>query len=397
MAQSVSGILRQRTVANPYEYCLQGQNCTLRPDGFYDWAYERPYGCFGTAIRCSTVAGGLCPLADGVTAESRWETNDDMNNTQAQGRLIRCTYHTSVIASSTSNVQAFLNAFGPNDDYDNVIMPLFCSQRTEDVANCPTFPPIPVPVGGTGFLNPCVDGSVGCSRMTSSAQDGVLCRQWRSRKPELAYTAENEFCLQAENLCAGDCRCYNRNNVDPIYQLITEGVGEALPTNAACWYNVCQEATTYLIPENQNKGLQNCPTTICQQVVNIIGNVGSSITVDIAREEISCPINNPGLTGSTGGNPPSHVGNIWEEYGGWIILGITVFLVIVVIIIIIAVVGGRKRAEEKPNYKEMPQDQKVELLERLRENQAAIEQRSGNLGVDNQGLNNQGLNPRPNV
>ena len=339
MATQVIGVRSQFTPFQDYvagaSICACGSCSAFSPtipcnvvDGIIDWYYASVYCCFTCPYqqRCSRPDPNICPVIGGTRGTVRWNSNDDSGNFQQQGRQARCEYNVTDFKEA-ADLTAWINAFGENDVYNNIIMPYYCPQ-TAATGTCPIFPPL---LTGTGTA--CPAGLTGCSRLSATNQDGQLCRAWAASNVTLGQVAGANFC--SANTCANDCKCYNRENVDPLYILITESPGAPPPTTDACWYQPCQQSPPFLIPANQIIGTGTCPTTVCQQVVNIIGNQGSNINIDIARQDISCTF---APAGPTGGGNPSYIKTIWEQYRVWIIAGTAIFVVIIVLIVIIALV-----------------------------------------------------------
>lgn len=333
MSRIVSGVTRQTTVSDVYkpQECgpLDQAQCPITSGGFQDWRTD--FQNCGVSIRqpiCSRTNSLICPLFSNTQHPAPiWETNGSWTNTLQMGRNVVCRYELSSIRT-TEDVQEWLNTFGPTGDYNQVIMPEFCSKPEEDISTCAQYTP-------TSGTNSCTGGLTGCSRLTSSSAAGKLCRDWASKNRSLAFNAAGVFC--AANTCAQDCKCYNRDKVDSIYIQLSEA-GAALPTKDACWYKPCQISSSFLIPEDQNiSGPSVCPTEICQQVINVLNNQGSSINIDVARQDISCTYSPP--TPSTPPpiptGDPSHVNSIWSKYGWvFIVIIVIVFLIVIVIIII---------------------------------------------------------------
>lgn len=303
-------------------------------NGILDWNYSYESCCFSCPdqLNCSKPNPGDCPTIGGNNGIVEWNSVSDAFNPQSQGRLITCTYNVTDFQSS-ADINTWINTFGTGGDLNSIIMPFYCSQLETENA-CPTFPPSPA--GTTG----CPSGLTGCSRLSATNSDGALCRQWLAENPTLGPVAAGNFCLT--NTCAADCQCYNRGEVDPIYILITESPDAPPPTEDACWYKPCQQSPPFLVPTDQIIQPGTCPSTICQQVNNVIGNQGSNVNITVAQEEISCTLSTGGGGDGGGGGNPSYIGSIWDQYHVWIIAGAAILLTLVVILIIIAVVRGKR-------------------------------------------------------
>lgn len=289
-----------------------------------DWVIDPNISCGlfeSDQQACSHTLPTLCPSISGE-GSAQW-ADDGAYNSLNQGRKVKCVYQLQDFQNA-DDLTKFTNEFGFNDSYNNVIMPNFCAQKELDNSTCPLFP-----ISPTGGVQ-CGTGLTGCSRMTSSSSDGIACQNWANNNVKLAQGASKEYCLNTSNTCSTDCLCYNRGAVDPTYfEIIKQGA--ALPTVAACWYQPCQ-LDQYLIPADQNIDQANvCPTTICEQVVQIVNNKNSNIDVNIAKEEISCNTNS-----SQGGNNTTYLSTLWSQYYIYFIIGISLFVIIVVILIILS-------------------------------------------------------------
>lgn len=353
MSLKVTGNKLQLTTYQEYEpgasvcaclHCTQFTElvqCDVGPDGLQDWAYDTVKCCIGfctSQYKCSKPDVNQCPVIGGKRGEISWTTNNDAYNFQPEGRQISCTYNVDDFKTA-DDLETWLNNFGYDPIFINNIMPVYCPQQAEP-GTCPTFPP----TSGTAGT-PCAGGLTGCSRMSSTDKNGAYCSQWASNYVTLGQEAGSTFC--GKNICASDCKCYNRSVVDPLYKDITSSPGAPPPTTDACWYKPCQDSPPFLIPSNQVINQASCPKLYCEQVVNIIGNQGSNINVDIAKANIDCNITNGGSGGSGGtGDNPSIITTIWDKYYLWIIIGGSILLVIVIILIIYAV--ARSRSNNNP-------------------------------------------------
>ena len=344
---NVSGITLQTATWNVYypgcqftEICDTGpcpdscQACTFGTgqrqcntnSGFTDWWFanqpDRRSQCT-LQPECSEVYAGTCPTMSGGTATAQWNSNSDQSNSLGQGRQIVCTYKASDFQTA-ADITTWINTFGTtgnSEAFDN-IMSFFCSQQA---VNCQPFAPLASPSAA------CTGGLTGCSMFSDTGQGGAYCRNWASSPSPITYSTEQNFCV--DNICAQDCLCYNRGEVDDIYIQITSSPDAPPPTEDACWYKPCQQ-TQYLIPQNQIIQPGTCPSTICQQVNNVIGNQGSNINITVAQEEISCTLG----TGGGGNNPLGYIESIWDQYHVWIIVGIAIILTAVTLFIVITII-----------------------------------------------------------
>jgi hypothetical protein len=168
-----------------------------------------------------------------------------------------------------------------------------------------------------------------CNMLTSTSEEGVICRAWATGNPQLADTAKVNYCVS--NTTSPDCQCLARAN-DPIYKRITAS-GEVLPILDRCWWRPCQDPNTYLVTDAINKS-GTCPANICQTISKF---ADSTVTGDVKiSQKISCQFPKPdsggggadggGGGGSGGGGrgsdpddpPPKKKNLTWL----WILLGV---------------------------------------------------------------------------
>jgi hypothetical protein len=270
---------------------------------------------------------------------------------------VECTFFASAF-NDIDNVDAYINVFGRDSNYKGDLMKNFCKQTS---SNCATDPTTGNPMTSCLFLN-------------DNGDSGNECREWYSLVGSGADATMQTYC--GNNPTAPDCKCINRAS-DPIYQAIKTGGGDSIPDQ--CWWSACAAAGP---PGNLvNSALLDqsvCPSTLCQDINNIIGNIDSNITQGDLTSNINCPIttvagsstngngsNGNGGNGSNGNGGNGSNGNggstnvqpssntfindadtWWDKYKIWIILAI-VGIILILIFVFIFFHGRQSAAKAK--------------------------------------------------
>lgn len=341
---TVTGVIIQHDVVTaPGTPCIATQPRPINPcgpdqtdPGFNIWNYSSNTNCVPgyTAYQCSFA--DACPVIGNIPIGSgKWVSNDDQFNTTADGRLISCTYNLGIFQTADEIIEWIDNfgTTGPNGDAFNTIMTNFCALPAPE-GTCPEF--LYSPTGSTA----CPAGLTGCSMLSSGSEGGALCRTWAISSPGVYsagyYQAGANFCGANENICAIDCLCYNRIQVDPIYDLVRSELGPAFPVEDKCWYGACTNAPDkYLQPNDMTGNSGSCPN-VCLQVIEIVNS--NNVNVTVASQTISCPFNN----GGTGTNP-SNPSSLWDTVGVYVVIFGFVLLIIIVIIICIVIATYEKK------------------------------------------------------
>lgn len=256
-----------------------------------DWFIEQvnvPGGC-PVVSRCSRKNPDVCPVLNG---------NRSNNNFFNSPPTVDCYYPINIFSSAQAVVD-YRNNFGTTNDYNNAIMPYFCSQNS---TSCPT-------------------GLNTCSNFLSTENNGLnaqICNTWAASFPELADGVKRSYCLSRPN--RDDCKCLNRSS-DPVYRSVKSlGLGSL---NDRCWYVNCAVTTQLVTSDISN---QICNTEqICQNIVDILNNNGVDINSQI-QQTINCRLG----TGNSGGEQTQNSNNSIYLY--IIIAGIILLILIFVII-----------------------------------------------------------------
>lgn len=339
-------------------YCIYGQQVSQ-----YDWWYTNDSCESNLSQQKLCVVGPFaCPVIQGTAdiVRTKFADNSQAEISDSEGRLMEC-YYKDFYFDTAEKVDAWINFFKPFgntgnpgvqnnlDVYNNVIMPYFCGLPA-DADTCETYPFDPPlnpcnPTGGTGctgYMCPnvgpgctgsiCKNGLTGCSRFGSTKRDGDLCRAWdKAVGAKKASPVFEGFC--AKNTCAQDCLCYNRKTVDFVFTAVTSSQGWGVPPESdACWYEPCKN-DQYLIDVSLIGAV--CSATICEQVVEVIGNTGTNVNIPQAQEEISCNI-------SQNQTFEQELTGFLSRYWIWVVVIGCIILVLIVIIVIFAVIGHNK-------------------------------------------------------
>lgn len=176
------------------------------------------------------------------------------------------------------------------DTYNQKIMPDFCIQQGDK----------------------CVGGANTCSRMTSIdpvTLDGRMCKCWVEENPIAADVAKLEYCKSTEHdtgdweTIPEECKCILWE-YDPLFE------HNDTDWPLKCWYSYCQGedmATTLIPSDQQTSGPGECPSTVCQDIINIYGDVGVQ---DNVRQSIAC---DGGGVGESGGDTDESPGDYPED------------------------------------------------------------------------------------
>ncbi len=231
-----------------------------------------------------------------------WKLDDEGNS---ESPLVSCTYNPSTFTSD--DVLEYIDEFGKDDQYNNVVMPQFCLNKNIKSVNCENNQRTGKPWES-------------CVYMLDKDDSGDLCHDWRSENIELADEAQNNYCLN--NSSDPTCGCYGKEN-DPVFDLVSEGN----PYNAGCWYFPCVHPESYLVSSTLINDDPPCPEEkiVCEEINDIIANSVSSLPVSVIQDSVTCKVT------SSPKPPPSTTSNA----GGGFFMFFIIFIVILVIIILI--------------------------------------------------------------
>ena len=272
-----------------------------------DWAYGTRRDCGPGCIRyeCSELDPNVCnqngeEIGDNVTAA--WKLSE---NGESESPLVACTYHPSTF--TLEDVNLYIEKFGEDEQFEEVVMPTFCFQET---TNCVENPRTDQPWRK-------------CPNMLADNEAGLLCRNWRSNNVELADQAQSRYCRGSNPTCD----CYKRTD-DPVYEIIDPEIS----INAGCWYYPCTQPEAYLVPSNLINSDPPCPDNTCSQINNIISNTVSNLPQSVFQNALACDI-----TANPIPPPPASI------FSGWWFWIFIIFIVFLIIIILVFVFYSRRR------------------------------------------------------
>lgn len=308
----VSGILQQDECFKSYypgqDTCSCG-NCgpsTIVQNCGDDWRCNSQGCCPSCPDQpvCSKVNPNICPVIDDSFINAEWES-PGMNNT---GK-IQCNYDSSKIKTQ-NGITTWLGVFGANDEYNQDIMPLFCSATGSTACQID-------PTTGQSMAE--------CSRLTSTNFFGDICAPWCDNNRDECNQTMVTYCQNADT---PDCDCINRRN-DPIYQAIKSSLPNTIPDG--CWYRPCAGSNLdpYMIPTGVVPSVGQCPDGLCVTINEIVNKKGLDYTQ--AQEVLLCPI-----------APLRNVNNQLYETQTIILWIIVIFSIIILVILFIMIFKHRK-------------------------------------------------------
>ena len=263
----------------------------------------------------------LCPVIGGISPQVQWDNNNPqcsiMNGANAN---LACLYPLATFQDE-KNVAQYVSTFGENDDYNDVILPYFCSSQVKATTSqqCPLDPFTDLPM-------------TFCSQIVSNPRCGDWIRnQLNSGDQDQADNANNLLNNYCKNFNTPDCDCINRQQ-NPVYQVMA--TGSIYPDK--CWWTPCKDTTqnTYLVP---SVGLEECDvdnTVYCPSINLVIGGNSQNLSFSPSNyTDCSGSIDNGGGGGSGGGDDDSS--SIWSKYWWAILLIVAVIITIIVIIIVL--------------------------------------------------------------
>jgi hypothetical protein len=269
---TVSQNLTQTSILNPYASapCDDSSITSTLPCAAGDWSYSNRVCLAGQGpmqYNCSTIDTGLCPNIG----------NRPHMSTFSNPPNVTCTY--DIASFQTPNdVNVWIATWGKDYNYNNTIMPYFCSRLS---TNCP--------------IDPLMSQKMNkCTQFASTDSSGSLCRDWAKNHPVVADSTMANACLQYDT---ADCLCEDRQR-DPLYVDIERRLPAGIPDS--CWWRPCTLPKIYAMNSNNDIDAV-CPADICNTVRNIIKTNGlnkkySSVELE---EKIACSISGPTNNTST--------------------------------------------------------------------------------------------------
>jgi len=280
MTNRLYGYIEQKESYKKYNAkpsCLSGdeKQCRMHDNGVRDWIFS--YGpCKGKCVlgsnRCCSKVKPInfkgTPLEDAFITYGwfappivRHEFDLDKINTKEQ-----LDFYEHLFDTVTPNGQKELHKL-----YYHL-----CSKTTSE---CPS-------VSSTG------DKMKECSSVNSTGELSTPCSSWYSQMNDTDKDAFiRSFCNKNQE--AGDCSCFNRQLNDDYNNLVIAlGTGQ----DDRCWYPPCKGDSPIFIASDNNKP-KECPSTICQQVIN--ADAGRDVKITDAQYKMVCG-KVPGGSGNSG-------------------------------------------------------------------------------------------------
>jgi len=264
----------------------------------------------------------LCPVIGGISPQVQLDSSNFQCNTMlGKNVALACLYPLATFQDE-KNVAQYVSTFGENSDYNNVILPYFCSSQVKHTTSqkCPLDPFTNLPM-------------TFCSQIVSNDR----CKNWI--RDQIAEGASSSQVNNANNIlnnyCATyntpDCDCLNRQQ-NPVYQVMA--TGSIYPDT--CWWTPCKDTTQniYLVP---TEGLEACNvdnTVYCPSINLVIGGNSQGLSFNPSSyTDCSGTIDNGGGGGGGGGGDDGS--SIWSNYWWAILLVVAIIITIVVLIIIL--------------------------------------------------------------
>lgn len=268
--------------------------------------------------------------------------NSALTSFQKSKKYLQCTYDSSFITTSRQ-VNEYIEAFGRDENYENEIMPSFCSLQT---SSCPT----DITTG-----NPMSS----CSNFVETGESGTLCREWVNCVGSNSDLVKQNYCM---NNNTPDCKCLNRNT-NSLYTSLSSSLPN-IPDS--CWWTPCADTFPYLVTTDLLN--PTCPSNTCTQVNNAIRS--SSVPIGNNAGFINCPIPtsltpSPILIENNMNNPmtlpPQNTPVEPKQQNLIYFIIIAVVIIAVILLIIFALVYFTRRKKEKEEFDKIKKDIKMEI------------------------------------
>jgi hypothetical protein len=250
------------TQSNPYQVRVAG-NCdcnvcsTPGACNVTEWQYGTQKCCSGFCPplpQCSQPDPSVCPV---------FSSGGPQSVQFSAAPTVQCSYSPSQF-TNLPDVQKYSSLYGQDTNYNQVIMPAFCSQRT----------------------------AAGVSRMVDTGPEGTLCKPWAGSNKKMAQTVQATYCQQ--NPTDPACACYNRSK-DPGYQALKQYA----PADDRCWYAPCQKPGVFIpVDVSTVNGVDTdtptCPPNFCAQInQGFINNQQPYVSFADASAATSCNLQKP--------------------------------------------------------------------------------------------------------
>lgn len=260
---------------NTYEPGLCQIGCNLKtpiakcsPD---DWTV-RMRNCGATCPKqpiCSKADPSVCPNFN----------NQGANNVSFDGPPnLSCSYDVSQF-KNTDDIIRWTVIMGKDEQYNNKIMPEFCSTKTSE--GCPRNEQGIIPTT--------------CSILRANSQGGKLCQEWAKDNPRLAEQAARKYCQMHNTF---ECGCLNRGQ-DLEYRAFKQYVPN-IPDG--CWYRPCMNFNHNFIPADLQTPI--CVGNYCEKINDAFQNEQYKfLNYNDAQDATVCkidPLTNGGSNAASG-------------------------------------------------------------------------------------------------
>lgn len=238
---------------------IQDQPCNVTnncPAG--TWFYQGQIGgmCMGSqtfndcVINCSEPNISLCPQFGTQSATSAGFSRNVSNNLTPGNAPLACIYPATAFTNATLAQMTALTQYRSTmntSDY-NTAFNQYCFQEINQTC----------PVDATTNQQ-----MTACSRVSSTGDDGTLCRQWLNNTDNTTHDSLiQSYCSMHQT---ADCKCATPTPTT-LYNQLNAGLG--LSGQPQCWWVPCETRSgAYLVPstfENQT----TCPSgeAVCERV-----------------------------------------------------------------------------------------------------------------------------------
>jgi hypothetical protein len=280
-SQNVELLESVNDITRTYEAC---HDCD---EGAIVWDESHPPwecgGVGGTKWLCQNPDAGLdCrKFADVPAASAKANSPYVAGKDETIDKHIKCTYNMKLLATSQPALRQWMQERGQivaPDGWDDSLMHDYCMTNDENPAiNCPGNPKGPCP-----------------NLMTKS-----LCTEWaNSTHYPAADATMGDWCRA--NTGSPVCACIERS-LDPDFAKIQPLLMQKF--NEGCWYLPCRDTEMYSRLSIYNmRHPKDCPTDVCEQIVNIVDSAGADISN--LKMEMDC---SGGGGGGGGGNATQKV------------------------------------------------------------------------------------------
>lgn len=186
----VTGYTTQKSHHKSYK--PGSKSCHIKPESYSckkkDWHYDNAPGCGGRKRPvCSRVDPHVCPRIDGVEGDAYFD----------HAPQVACQYPLHAFKTA-KGLKTWLKKFGEDGQFNDEIMPYFCSQPSVD---CPVHEH-----SGKKMKS--------CSRFNDNSAEGKICRKWSKKFPGKTKRIEQKYC---QTFKTKDCKMSTYDDHDDSY------------------------------------------------------------------------------------------------------------------------------------------------------------------------------------